>query len=648
MDFFARQAHVRVSSRYLMVLFALSVIVIVAAIDFLVLIFFGFHRHFHPGQPVKSNVSLMVFSSIATLAFIMGSSLYRMMSLSKGGKAVAERVGAVPVPLSTADPRLRQLRNVIEEVAIAAGTPVPDIYLMEDEPGINAFAAGYSPSDAAICVTQGCMDHLTRDELQGVIAHEFSHVLNGDMRLNIRLMGWLFGIMMIATMGRRLMYSSPSRYGSRDAEDNVRGSAIGMVIFAIGYVGFFFGRLIQAGIARERESLADAAAVQFTRQTAGISGALKKMAVLDEGSELQIANRHEVAHMLFGDADTCDTGTWYATHPPMVERIRALEPWFRESQLARFAETMQSAPANQETTRTSDREATAPMTSSGAAPSPSADDAGALALTEQRDAGPGSFQHAGLLQQSMPAKLTNAVQQPESALLLVLALAMSAHREVQIRQRRLIADAFGDDVKYATIALTADVEALSSALRMPLVSLAFPALKQLSDGRLQTFLSTLNALVHADSQVDLDEYCLARLLRVQLLEAMQPRRTPVDGQKKLPACRDSVMFVCAVVAAYGSNDDAEARRAWLLAMDQAFPGVTLSWQRPPLDWQAPFERALMDLDGLMPVAKEILIQSLLSAIRADGVVTVVEAELLRVICASLHCPLPPQSGVEPV
>jgi hypothetical protein len=188
--------------------------------------------------------------------------------------------------------------------------------------------------------------------------------------------------------------------------------------------------------------------------------------------------------------------------------------------------------------------------------------------------------------------------------------------------------------------MAVEVAALPPASRLPLVALAFPALKQLSTGRQQTLLAALDALVRADGRVDLDEYCLARLLRVQLIEAQQPRRAPVDGLKKLPACRDSVMLVCAVVAANGSTDEAAARRAWLLAMQQAFPGEALDWSAPPLAWQAPFERALDDLDGLMPPAKELVIQSLASAIHADGVVSVEEAELLRVICASLHCPLP--------
>ncbi|WP_266160727.1 M48 family metallopeptidase, partial [Dyella silvatica] len=561
-----------------------------------------------------------------------------MMSLSDGGRSVAESLGAIPVPANTGDPKLRQLRNVIEEMAIAAGMPVPGIYLMEDEPGINAFAAGYSVADAVICVTQGCLDYLTRDELQGVIAHEFSHVLNGDMRLNIRLMGLLFGIMMLAVIGRQLSYLGDTDSERRRGID-LYTLGIGLTLLSIGYLGYFFGRLIQAAVARSRETLADASAVQFTRQTHGIAGALKKIAVVSEGSELQVGNRHEVAHMLFGEAD--ESGffqAWYATHPPLLKRIRSLDPVFRERELEKLATSMQAVSEQLEKAREP-----APVTSSAAAGA--ASDAlwrAGLAASMPRDHTQlGRFDQAADLQRNVPAALKQAAAQPESAMSLVFALAMSTYGALRDAQQRLLANAFGDDLLYTVSELAAEVGKLSPELRLPLISLAFPALRQLPEGRLQTFLDTLDALVRASRKVNLDDYCLTRLLRVQLLEAMRPRSAPVDGKKKLPACVASVSLVLAVVAAYGHADQVAANRAWLLAMDNAFPGMACTWQAPPADWQGPFERALIDLDGLMPAAKDILIQSLDRAIRADGSVTMVEAELLRVICASLHCPLPP-------
>ncbi|WP_426700815.1 M48 family metallopeptidase [Rhodanobacter sp. Col0626] len=638
MDFFAQQARVRGSSRRLVMLFVLAVIAIVATID--VVVWFALGRHPVDGEPVASNLLLLLVSSVVVLAGIGLSSLFRIMSLSGGGKKVVESVGAVPVLSDTSDPKLRQLRNVIEEVAIAAGAPVPDIYLLADEPGINAFAAGYSASDAAVCVTQGCLDNLSRDELQGVIAHEFSHVLNGDMRLNIRLMGLLFGILVLAIVGRRVIWFGGGRSSRRDGGGG-QVWMIGLALIAVGYIGYFFARLIQAAVARSRESLADASAVQFTRQTDGIAGALKKIAILSEGSELQVANKQEVAHMLFGEAGTFNA--LFATHPPLLQRIRALEPGFREEDLARLAAALQQpAEAVPEASVKRTPSGHFGMPGLGVPPPLPAVLAGAV-LAQAASGGTTDstrFQRAAAVRQAIPAMLTTAAQQSESALAVVLALALSNQAGLQATQRRMIADAFGDDVQQAVQAVAAEVNALSPESRLPLAALAFPALKQLPEGRQRTLLETLDALVRADGRVDLDEYCLARLLRVQLLEAQQPRRTPLDGLKKLPACRKSVMLVCAVVAINGAADEGAARRAWLLAMQHAFPGEALDWSAPPSAWQVPFERALEDLDGLMPAAKELVIQSLASAIHADGLVSVEEAELLRVICASLHCPLP--------
>ncbi|TAL85022.1 MAG: peptidase M48 [Rhodanobacter sp.] len=638
MDFFAQQARVRGSSRRLVVLFVLAVVAIVGVID--AVVWFTMGHHPAPGEPARSNLPLLLASTLAVLAGIAFSSLYRIVSLSGGGKTVAEGLGAVAVPPDTDEPSLRQLRNVIEEVAIAAGVPVPDIYLLESEPGINAFAAGFSASDAAICVTRGCLDNLSRDELQGVIAHEFSHVLNGDMRLNIRLMGLLFGILVLTVIGRQVIWFGGGRSNRRDGGGG-QVWMIGLALVVVGYIGYFFGRLIQAAVARSRESLADASAVQFTRQSDGIAGALKKIAVLSEGSELQAAKKHEVAHMLFGESEAFNA--LFATHPPLMDRIRALQPGFREEELAGLAESMQ---------RAAEAPPAAPATPKPAGGVPGVPGmvlppvlppvlpvvlAGAAAASGPAAAG---FQRAAAVHQAMPAALSEAVRQPESALAVMLALALSLQAELQPAQRRIVAEAFGDDMHQTVQTMVGALEALPPIARLPLVAIAFPALKQLPEGRQQTLLDTLDALVKVDGRVDLNEYCLARLLRLQLQEARQPRRTPIDGLKKLPACRDSVILVCTIVAAAGCSDEASARRAWLMAMQNAFPGEAIEWVAPPQAWQAPFESALNDLDGLMPEAKELLIQSLARAIHADGMVSVEEAELLRVICASLHCPVP--------
>ncbi|HUH54392.1 MAG TPA: M48 family metalloprotease, partial [Rhodanobacter sp.] len=446
----------------------------------------------------------------------------------------------------------------------------------------------------------------------------------------------LFGILVLAIVGQRVIWFGGGRGSRRDGGGN-QVWMIGLALIVVGYIGYFFARLIQAAVARSRESLADASAVQFTRQTDGIAGALKKIAILSEGSTLQAANKQEVAHMLFGEAGRFNA--LFATHPPLPDRIRALQPGFREEELAQLAASMQLA-AEAPSPRTPEGK---PATSFGVPgmqlpPVLPAVLAGAAAAS--RAAITPALQRAATMQSTIPDTLTSAVQQPESALVVMLALALSLEAELQPAQWRIVADAFGDDVQQSVQARAGELATLSPMARLPLVSLAFPALKQLPEGRQQSLLRALDGLVNVDGRVDLNEYCLVRLLRIQLLEARRPRRTPIDGRKKLPACRDSLILVSTIVAAAGCSDEASARRAWLLAMQQAFPGEAIAWSPPLAAWQAPFERALDDLDGLSPVAKELAIQSLLRAIEADGQVSVEEAELLRLICASLHCPVP--------
>ena len=342
MNFFEHQAAARRASTRLVVLFALAVIGIVAAVDLVVWVVYGAV----PTDPAGSGgntLGAMAVASLATVAIIVLGSLYRIASLRGGGDQVALQLGGTPVPEDTTDFNLRRLRNVVEEIAIASGVPVPRIYILEHEQAINAFAAGYSPADAVVAVTRGALERLNRDELQGVIAHEFSHILNGDMRLNVRLIGVLFGILVLAIIGRKVL-----QFGHVGGRDNRGAAAVifaALIAMAIGYIGLFFGRMIKAGVSRTRETLADASAVQFTRQTHGLAGALKKIGGLGEGSRLNDrGDAEEVSHMLFGDG--LGLSGLFATHPPLLKRIQALEPSFKGEQLEALQKRWMAAPPN--------------------------------------------------------------------------------------------------------------------------------------------------------------------------------------------------------------------------------------------------------------------------------------------------------------
>ncbi|HEX5960474.1 MAG TPA: M48 family metallopeptidase [Rhodanobacteraceae bacterium] len=663
MDFFAQQAKVRRSSRNLVWMFALAVLAIVVAVD-LVCAFV---------LKIGLRPLPLLGISVAVVAVIGLCSAYRVATLAGGGATVAREMDAVEVPADTANPQWQRLRNVIEEVAIASGVPVPGIHVMQNEPGINAFAAGYSPNDAAVCVTQGCLDKLSRDELQGVIAHEFSHVLNGDMRLNIRLMGLLFGIMAIWVVGRFLMWGGYFGLGGSGGGNRRRGSGSGQValagvaLLAIGAIGLFFGRLIQAAVSRARESLADASAVQFTRQTSGIAGALKKIAAISEGSALQNPRRDEVRHMLFGDAES---SSWFATHPPIMRRIKALEPGFKPGDLDAYVKQWLAAGGDPDsielhatrqpwekavhefaqadgdvdirTARPSPVAGTGANAIGGVVPARDAPFTIAAAAVAAQVASPGNddYHAATDLHARIPDALAAAARDPRGALASVFALAISEHPDLQARQLQTVVQAFDAALGEATRSLVARMADLHPMLRLPLAQLAFPALKRRPRPEIDRFVKALDTLIRADGRVDLDEYCLAKLVQAQIVAALDPAVGFKPGTLKLTAAKDELRDLAALLAHFGNDDEDSARRAFQAAMHDALPGESVLYALPD-DWQAALDRAFARLQRLSPEGKQLTLRALTRAISADGKVVVAESELLRVTCAVLGCPLPP-------
>jgi Zn-dependent protease with chaperone function len=660
MDFFAQQAKVRRSSRRLVWLFALAVLAIVAAVDLVCVFVLG----------VGLRPAPLLGITLGVVAVIGLSSAYRVASLAGGGSTVAREMNAVEVSADTTNPQWQRLRNVVEEIAIASGVPVPEIYVMQNEAGINAFAAGYTPADAAVCVTQGCLDKLNRDELQGVLAHEFSHVLNGDMRLNIRLMGLLFGIMAIWVIGRFLMWGGYLGIGGGDRRrrgGNGQVALAGIALLAIGAIGLFFGRLIQAAVSRSRESLADASAVQFTRQTSGIANALKKIAVFEEGSALQAPRRDEVRHMLFGDAEG---SSWFATHPPIMQRIKALEPGFKPEELDAYVKqwlasggdpdsielhaTMQPwekavhdfARADGDVDIHGTPAAQAGGAHSGAiggvVPARGAELAIAAAAVAAQVGSPGTddYRAAANLHAQIPPALAAAARDLRGALATLFALALSAHPEVMAKQVQAITQAFDTALAGAARNLASGMADLHPMLRLPLAQLAFPALKRRPRPEVDAFVKALDAMIHADGRVDLEEYCLAKLVQSQVVAALDPSASFKAGTLKLADARDELRDLAALVAHFGNDDDDSARRAFQMAMQEALPNAGVMYALPD-DWQAALDGALGKLVRLRPEGKQLVVHALTRAIAADGKVTVAESELLRVACATLGCPLPP-------
>ena len=645
MDFFRRQAETRRLSRWLVLLFILAIVACVIAVDFVVvtaatIVSQNSETFVAPAEGLwfQQYPGLVMLSSFVVLGVIGCSSWVKSSQLSAGGSVVAQSGGGTRVTADSSDPLRKRLLNVVEEMAIASGVPVPAVYVLEREPGINAFAAGHNPSNAAIAVTRGALTTLNRSELQGVIAHEFSHVLNGDMRLSTRLMGWLFGLMVIALIGRFVLRVAPRGGGGRKG-----GGAIAIIMLAalavtiLGYIGLFFGRLIQAAVSRRRESLADASAVQFTRDPTGLRGALVKIGALGVGSVFQDTDAEEVAHLLFASG----VARAFATHPPLEERIREIDPSFRagEFEAMRIRMNQERAFATEE------------------AKQPEPDTAGRLesvligaivlapTVVAQMVANPGTaqVQRAQELRWSLPEAITSAARDAESARALFLGLALDATDDARGRQLAFIEQHMGHNQMLAIQSLLPAIDSLAPMQKMPALLQAFPALHQLGRKERQALLKCLNELLIREGHVSIYAYAVRKLAQVQLRDELQPGARSFD--LSLAAVKDDLQTLFSVLAMSGSEDETEARRAYEIGMAQLLPV-----QRPPFqrlsNWPLKLDLALNRIDRLVPAGKELLVQALVRTISHDLRMTVAESELLRAVCAAVHCPLPPLDAAQ--
>ena len=622
MNFFERQHSARNVSVRLVVLFVLAVVLIVALTDAVAAIVVR-------NGGTSTVISAVIATSVITLLVIGGGTASKMIQLRAGGAAVAQSVGAVPVDPSTSDPRLRRFVNVVEEMAIASGVPTPRLFILESEPSINAFAAGYSPADAAITATAGALDKLNRDELQGVIGHEFSHVLNGDMRLNLRLIGLLNGILLLGLVGLRLL-----AFGPRDRRGG-GGPLIAIAIAAIvlGFVGQFFAGLIKAGVSRQREWLADASSVQFTRQPTGLAGALKKIAFTDEGSALIDTHAEsQINHMLFGEGKR-GISQLYATHPPLIDRIKALEPDFDPSQLSVLREQWERQHHQVEPEQAASGSGFAPVAVPIAVTPASVIARVATVSAEDIAAG-------AALRAQLPAQLQQATTIPTMVVPLLLALLVDDSPALRAKQLEIIRARLGTSAGTATELALGQTAHLAANVRLPVVGMTAPMLLARPAQDLDAIVATFDELVAADNSISLFEYCLTRLVRGFIRDARNPAARSRTGSGTVGGATSAATALITALAAAGNADAAAAERAYSAAMTHLFGTTGVVAYAVPADLARALDAGWDSLDSLAPNDKQRLIEALVIAVRDDGVVQVAEADLLRVTCALLHCPLP--------
>lgn len=644
MDFFARQDQARKNTKLLVFYFVIAVVLIVACVYFAAVFLVHGAANYKPRngyQPPLElwNPRLFLYAAGGTLAVICGGSVFKTLQLSSGGSAVAESMGGRLLDVTTNDPHERKLLNVVEEMAIASGVPVPKVYVLDGESGINAFAAGHNINDAAIGVTRGCITTLTRDELQGVIGHEFSHILNGDMRINLRLMGIIFGIMCLAIIGRQLLNARSSN--SRDKNPL---PLVGLVLLLLGWIGVFFGQLIQAAISRQREFLADASAVQFTRNPGGLSGALQKIGATPAGSQIENEHAAEASHMFFGSAMKSSLFNAFATHPPLPERIKAIDPGWDGTFPQAPSELEEMEPIIHKSPRKSALPPILPGLPSGGAGLAGAAVAiqAANVMPTLGNPTPQHLRYAVEFRENLSESLRAAARHPDHACALLFALLLSEDAGMRQRQLTELAARVGGQISELVTALTPELSTQVQSARLPLVNLALPALRQLPPDDFHRFREAMTWLIESDEQIVLFEFVLQKIMQRQIEPHFTKARPASAQYYSIKPLAPDCEIILSALAHTGQTDATEITNAFQAGLP------FLRHAGPPLNMRPAqacglneISTALDRLGLAAPQIKKNLLEACVQVVSADGVIQENEAELLRGIAETLDCPLPP-------
>jgi len=652
MNFFEAQDSARRSTSLLVLLFAIAVAGLLVLSNVIVFEFIYFTQFsmlalsFTELELVfDSNLSILI--SAAILGFITLGSLYKLVQLSSGGSAIAQYLGGVIVPRSSSDPLHKKILNIVEEIAIASGTPVPQVYILNEQ-GINAFAAGWKTTNAVIGITQGALERLSRDELQGVIAHEFSHVFNGDMRLNIRLIAVLHGILMIGMLGRMILRSLRHVRSSRNSKGGGQAIllilGIGGSLAVIGYTGTFFGNWIKSLISKQREFLADASAVQFTRSSEGIANALKKIGGSIPGSAILAASVDEYSHAYFALGDTTFSLFSFSTHPPLKQRILRIQPDWDGRYI--FDERKQYSDSGSEKQQEEERrrkKAIATSVAAGVGLGVNMDVAinDALnALDNIGDVTREQVRAAQLWLKQMPEQVISDAENPYGAQALILALLIDEDAQIKNKQYDVLNDVIGELHATNVIQVQKVVDDLASTQTLPLIDLTMPTLREMTVEQYQRFKHCIQQLVSADRKVDLREWIIQRVVVQHLDEQYGHRKKPVAKYFVLGSAKHASELMLSLLAYLEHKDPQQALQAFETAKRSVGAGALALLPKDAISLES-MNNAMDELEYLKPPIKKRFLQACVSCISHDGEVTIQAYELTRAIASCLDCPMPP-------
>jgi len=647
MNFFESQDRARQNTVQLVGLLIFNIVVTIALLYGCVVLGFGITPPWDP--------SLFTLVAVGTIGAIGLGSLYKLVELRAGGSAIARDVGGRLIDRATTDPDEKKLFNIVDEMAIASGISVPEIYVLDREQSINAFAAGYTTNDAVIGVTRGCIQQLSRDELQGVIAHEFSHILNGDMRLNLRLIGILHGILVLYYSGRVLL-----RTQSNSSDKNPTG-ALGFGLIGIGLFGFFCGNLIKSAVSRQREFLADASAVQFTRNPDGLRGALAKISASPIGSRINQPEAEVASHLFFGSIGAATWGDWWATHPPVQERIQRLDQFAGRSTAPPAVASSGPSPAPSSTRPTfPDRDPLAsaelpgisglampprrsPARRSPPTPIPPPPQLSPATLVQRVGTlDSGHLDQARALLDRIPDDIQTALTQVDGAKAIIYGLFLDARPNLRDRQLTLLHTTEAPELVDRAVQLLTPIATLDPNERLPLLDLAIATLRGTSAGDRETLLTGVRQLVIADQRIDFSEY----VMQLVLWHRLEPKAIAAGGNLDKYSTIESIWGDCiallAVLATVGNDRPDAIAYAWRSGVFH-LPGASKRTipDAPPPARLYDAGKCLGDLRQTTPKLKQAILDACARTVLVDNQVTPKEAELLRAIAICLDCPAPP-------
>ena len=635
MNFFEHQDQARKKTQVLVVYYSFAVAgLILMTYSFLLLCYhYGAPDHL-PQEFNYWNPRFFSLTGLGVIAVVGLGSLYRISQLAAGGTKVAELMGGRRVSPDTADLNEKRLLNVVEEMSIASGVPVPPVYILDSEPTINAFAAGTTPSNSVIAVSRGALENLTRDEIQGVIGHEFSHILNGDVRLNIHILGTIAGIFLISTIGRILM-SIRSR-----GKGNNPLPFIGVGLFIIGYLGVFFGKLIQSAISRQREFLADASSVQFTRNPLGLASALDKISGRHHIGMIN-GHSHEMAHMLF-TAPFRSFGGFLSSHPPLEERIHRITPHLQMGQIAKDKPEF----ARDET---SDEKSMAGKVEPKKTAQKKVEKVQLVPFALRSKFGTLNLEGLALASELLgncPTTLVESAHTADGARAIVLGLLIDSDDELHRKGLQIIRSQLGEAMSELSKKKIFDLSQIDHESKLAMVEVALPAIRTLPVNDFRNLHETMRALIDLDHEVSLFELCVFKLV----LKSVEKSKIFTGPGYSVRAIWRDALTVLRMTAWVGSDTPEGARASFAAAIgvlkDKKVSNASSGELpdevacRPKIE---EFQRSINRLGLLAPLEKERLLMACATAIGQDGFATPSETEVLRILCLSLDVPMPANS-----